>query len=758
MKLELQKISLFQSATSTSQEQLTINDYFKNIIEGKWQDFVLQYRAGKITKQNIPAATASGLFSGRKDTDLNEHSGFLVIDIDDKDQQRPISEIREQLKEVPEVFAIHSSLGGRGLAVYFRINKSKHFESFEAITKMLVNDYQVIPDMHCGNIGRLRFVSYDPDCHLNYGASAWSKIEKKEQRVNEAQYNSHVFSSDDIGYIIKQITDRGLNIAPDYYSWLRIGFGLASKLGDSGREYFKIISSYYFGKQNVSPDKQYDNCLKSNKSGITIKSFFYYAKLAGCNLVSPRTDKIKVVAKIRRKQEQSGGSGAMKDGKEDARKYLEDFEGIAGNDVDEVLKQIWELPMSEINKEDKDSLLTDIEVFLKSNYNLRLNDITKVVEIDGEPINDYISNSIYLKAARVVSEKVNKERIKDLIHSEFTPTYNPIMEWIEKNKHLKPSGNIKKLCSCIDSDLIKVDAEFIDYFVEKWLISIIASAHGIYSILCLVLTGQEHGTGKTNFFRELFPEPLRWLFCQNKLDGKEADVAKLMCSKWLILDDEFGGKSKIDEKRFKELISTEIFSVRMPYGHYFQDMRRLAVLCGTSNDERVINDMTGNRRIIPIQVNKIDEKKYAEIDKTELFIELYWKFRENQKSWFLTKSDIERLNDVCYESIQVTPEEELPFKYFEPGKSTDLNAKFVSSSEIRSVIERLSGIRLSQQKLSVALKNLKYEKDSKYVNGIRTKGFWVIEKYSTFNNEQVQQLPLESKIEQMKKASDELPF
>jgi predicted P-loop ATPase len=757
MKIESQNISLFPSAISSTQDQITINDYFKGIIEGRWQDFVLKYRSGKLEKQQVPAVMASGLFSGRKDKDLSEHSGLLVIDIDEKDQPRDMKAILDQLKEVPEIFAIHYSLGGKGLAVYFRINKAKHFESFEAITKMLVNDYQVIPDMHCVNIGRLRFVSYDPDCHLNFGATVWTQIEKKEQRVNEFQYDNHIFSGDDIGYIINQIKERAINIAPDYYSWLRIGFGLASKLGDSGRDYFKIISSFYYGKQKVSPGTQYDRCLKSNNSGITIKSFFYYAKLAGCNLVSPRTDKIKVVAKIRRKQENSSASGSMKNGKEDARKYLEEFEGVAGSDVDEILKQIWDLPMSEINKEDKDSLLTDIEIFLKSNYQLRLNDITKVVEVDGYPLEDYLFNSIYLKSARVVSEKVNKDRIKDLIHSDFTPCYNPIHEWFEKNKHLRTTGNIKKLCSCINSDISKVDAEFIEYFVEKWLISIVASAHGIYSILCLVLTGQEHGTGKTNFFRELLPESLRWLFAQNKLDGKEADVAKLMCSKWLILDDEFGGKSKIDEKKFKELISTEVFSVRMPYGHYFQDMRRLAVLCGTSNDERIINDLTGNRRILPIQINSIDEKKYAEIDKTELFVELYWKFRDNQKGWFLTKSDIERLNDICYESVQVTPEVELPFKYFEPGKSTDFNAKFVSSSEIRSVIEKISGIRLSQQKLSISLKNLKFEKDVKYINTIKCKGFWVIEKYN-LNPESVQPVPLENKIEQLKKASDELPF
>lgn len=716
-------ISIFDNAKTDKQSQLTINDYFAGIQSGRWQDEVLQYRAGKLQKVSLHSVTVSGFFVGRKDADLKEHSGILVVDIDDKDQSIQMSQIREQLCEIPELIAIHYSAGGKGLAVYFHIKKDKHFESFEAITKMLINDYGIIPDMHCGNIGRLRFVSFDPELHLNYGASVWNYFEAKENRVNETAYNFHIYSENDIEYILGQIRERSLNICPDYYSWLRVGFGLASRLGESGRGVFKVISSYYGSNQKIDVDKQYDRCLKAGKEGVTIKSFFYYAKLAGCDLVSDRTRKIATVGKIRKKQEQTGGSGAPVNGKKDAIEYLEEYEGITGKDVDDILKQIWEIPAKELQVDE--GLLVDIEVFLKSNYKFRYNEITNIVEVAGEPISDYAFNTIYLKAIRIVSDKVTKDKVFDLIHSDFTPRYNPIMEWFEKNKHVKTTGNIAKLAKCIDSELSLKDPDFIAVFLEKWLLSIIASAHGIYSILCLVLTGQVQGTGKTNFFRELLPDDLRWLFSINKLDGKEADVGQLMCSKLLILDDEFGGKSKQDEKRFKELISKDVFSIRKPYGRYFEDMKRLAVLCGTTNEENIINDLTGNRRIIPIQCNYINEKAYADIDKTEMFIELYWKFRENPKSWFLTKDDIERLNEVCYDAYQVAPEMELPLKYFSKSELNEVGSKFVSSSEIRSVIEMRSGIRLSQQKLSIALKNIGFQKSLKRVDGNLLRGFWV---------------------------------
>jgi hypothetical protein len=746
-QVQLKKISIFENAISTKSKEISLNDYFNGIINGKWQDEVIEYRSGKREKTKITAITASGFFTGRKDADLAEHSGLLVIDIDEKDQSLQVKNIREQLKEIPEIFAIHYSLGGKGLAVYFKIKSSKHFESFDAISKMLANDYDIISDLHCSNIGRLRFVSYDPECHLNFGATNWNYFEKKEQRVNEHVYDNHIFSENDIDYILSQIRERQINIAPDYYSWVRIGFAIASKLGESGRSSFSIISNYYGGKQKINIDKQYDNCLRADQGrggGISIKSFFYYAKNAGCNIVSERTQKIKTVAKIRRKQEQSSGSGAMVNGRQDARQYLEEYEGITGKDVDDILDQVWKVPVKDLVNEE--GLLYDIEIFLKSNYKFRYNEITNIVEVDGAPVSDYIFNSIYLRAIRIVSDKITKDKCFDLIHSEFTPRYNPILEWFEKNKHIRTTGNIEKLAACISSDIDKQDKDFTKDFLEKWLISIIASAHGIYSILCMVLTGQTQGTGKTTFFRELLPDELRWLFSINKLDGQEADIGQLMCSKLLILDDEFGGKSKQDEKRFKELISKDIFSIRKPYGRYFEDMQRLAVLCGTTNDEKVINDLTGNRRIIPIQVNQIDEAKFREINKTELFIELYHKFRKNNTSWFLDKYDIERLGLICYDAVQVAPEMELPLKYFGKAESDDPRITFLSSSEIRSWIEKLSGIRLSQQKLSIALKNIGYEKTSKRINGVQIRGFNVIDythsfEQNTMDNEKEDELP-----------------
>ena len=47
----------------------------------------LKYRIGKLEKIKLRGVTASGVFSYRSSKNLVAHSGFITIDIDEKDQQ-----------------------------------------------------------------------------------------------------------------------------------------------------------------------------------------------------------------------------------------------------------------------------------------------------------------------------------------------------------------------------------------------------------------------------------------------------------------------------------------------------------------------------------------------------------------------------------------------------------------------------------------------------------------------------------------------
>ena len=729
----MSKISLFPEGKFSEKFQkivpsvipftnIEFDDYLDKIKDGEFQDEVLQYRTGKIEKAKLRGVTASGTFTYRASKNLIEHSGFICIDIDSKDQLKFNKEaIKNELQSDSYIYAMHDSLGGEGLAVYVKIVADKHLESFLSLEKYFLDIYKVAIDKSCKNVDRDRFVSYDPFLFVNKRAKVWKQYLKPKQIEPKQTY---VFTDNDLDFVFQQISDKGIDLTNSYDDWFKIGAGIQNKYnGQKGRDLFHLVSQNSPKYDQKTVDDLYDILEKRSAEKIaTIGTFLWLCKNAGIDIKTKRTETIERIAKARRKT--VGTNGGAKDdaqAKQDAIKYLDEVEKITGDDVDFAIEQVFKLPQSELNQKSSD-ILADLKAFLKT-FDLRFNAITRNYELNGVPMIDRDYNSIYIKAIEQVDDKITKDKLFSLIDSENTIEYNPFNEFFEKYKNLKPIGNFEKLCDCFDYKQItyangtreQIDG-YLEIFLKKWMLGIISSMHGTYSLLILVLTGGQ-GNNKTNFFRTLLPDDLMTYYAESKLDeGKDSEI--LMTKKLLIMDDEFGGKSKQDAKRLKELSSKQFFNLRRPFGRTSEDLRRLAVLCGTSNDDEVINDPTGNRRIIPINVINVDIEKMNDINKVDLFMELYNEWRVCGNAWMLTKDEITILNNSTMMNEQPSSEEELILKYFAPAISLGGNTTELTNTEIKAYIEeKTPTIRLNPYKLGLTLKKLGFEKRSKRVNG-----------------------------------------
>lgn len=729
----MSKISLFPEGKWSEKSQkivpafipftnIDFDTYLHQIKDGEYQDEVLQYRNGKLDKLKLRGVTASGVFSYRQAKNLTMHSGFICVDIDTKDQiKTDFNSLREALQKDGYVYALHSSVGGYGLAVYVKIVPEKHLEAFLSLEKYFNDVYRVLIDKSCKDVSRYRFVSYDPDLYLNKKSKTWkSYLQKKDIQPKE----TYIFSGGDLDHIFQQISDKGIDLTDKYGDWFAIGSALAHRFDASGRDYFHLVSQQSHKYDQKTTDDLYDIILKRSGDKIaTIGTFLWHCKNNGIEIKTKRTEIIERTAKARRKSIGSNGGAVNIEGATEATvKYLKDLENISGDDVTEIVSQVMAMPLSEINIKSND-LIADLKAFLK-NFDIKFNEITRNYELNGEPMTDRDYNSFYIKAIEQVDEKTTKDKLLSLIDSEFTPSYHPFVDFFEKNKHIKPSGNFEKLCACFrykqftyaNGHKQEIDG-YLELFLKKWLLGIISSMHGTYSLLILVLTGPQ-GNEKTNFFRELLPDSLLDFYAESKLDaGKDDEI--LMTQKLIIMDDEFGGKSKQDAKRLKELSSKQWFNIRRPYGRASEDLKRLAVLCGTSNEDEIINDPTGNRRIIPVNLIRIDIDAYREIDKTNLFMELYWEWKETGNAWMLTKQDIAILNNSTQLNEQPSAEEEMIVKYFRPTDTLGGNTIYLTNTEIKAYIEEKNpSIRINPYKMGVSLKELGFEKRAKKVSGI----------------------------------------
>ncbi len=116
-----------------------------------------------------------------------------------------------------------------------------------------------------------------------FNPSAW--MNNKTQFSDKDNIANTVTSipskNDEIELLINKIENAKLDITTNYDDWRDIGFAFSDEFKESGREYFHRISKFYHNYNQKECDEQYTYCLKSNGSGITIKTFYYKCKQAG---------------------------------------------------------------------------------------------------------------------------------------------------------------------------------------------------------------------------------------------------------------------------------------------------------------------------------------------------------------------------------------------------------------------------------------------------------------------------------------------
>lgn len=692
----------------TNPKDVELQMFLDYIKEGFWQDLILPLRTIKDKKQlqdaklKLPYVTISGRFSKRVNDGLIKHSTILAIDLDEKDNPG-ILDKRDHLYNDKYIHSAFVTSSGRGLCLLLKIDPAKHLEAFMGAEEYFFREYDIIVDTGCKDVSRPRYVSYDPDL---YQAERPEKFTLYPKEKPPKKVDNIVFAKSDFESLIKSISDKGINLVDSYHDWMRTGFSFADKFGDTGRQYFHIISSLS-GKYNPKQtDRQYDHCQRALGRGqrqATIAVFYYLCKQAGLSLYSERTKTI-VNASVQAKK---GGRDAAT-----VARALDEFEDIRG--AEDIINQVFN---SNIEAIGEDSLIDQILLYVKHNHSLKKNEVTRYIEDDGKALEQADLNSIFLNIKRIY-EKANYELLDRVINSNFTLSYNPLKEYFEGLKSLK-TGIIDSVADTILSE----DYKFTRHFFKKWIVSMVASVYGHHNVLMFILSGPVHGKGKTEFFRRMFPAALKKYIADISSGLKDNDLNILMTQKIFLLDDECGNKSKKDELHLKSLLSKDIMTLREPYGRNNVDLMRLATLGGTTNEEGVLTDID-NRRLLPVYFFSYNFEEYNAIDKDDLFAEAYNLYKSGY-NYQLTSEDKEWLNNSTGRFQKFTAEYELIIKHFRKPKRGEDN--FLSATEIKNLLETKSVQRISLDKIGKELNRLGYEGGVKKINGSSKRGYNIVE-------------------------------
>ena len=99
---------------------------------------------------------------------------------------------------------------------------------------------------------------------------------------NATNGNGSTATPDDTLARVAEVADRvaasGRDITQGYDNWLRLAFALSDGLGEAGRQIFDRLSQMNADYDSRECNRLYDNCMKGNKGGITIATFFQMAR------------------------------------------------------------------------------------------------------------------------------------------------------------------------------------------------------------------------------------------------------------------------------------------------------------------------------------------------------------------------------------------------------------------------------------------------------------------------------------------------
>jgi len=715
------KFSFYKTIKDTNKTDIELGDYIEIIKVGKYQDLVLTARSlkkdlpkYKDLKNQMPCITGSAIMNqgAKVESNILELNGLIVIDIDEDVDLTLLNKINDD----KYTFVSHRSFGGDGLCVFIKINPNKFLESFNEIGQYYWDNFNIMIDQSCKNKNRLRFLSYDPYLFHNEKASkfiAKSKITKPKKQ-------DFIFVKDDFSDVIDKLKNIDL-CQDDYKRYCDIGFAIGSKFGLSGLNYFKAICQNGSKYNEKDIEKHYKNFCK--QGSISIGTFYHYVKEEGIEIYSELTKKTIASVALQKTQ----GTPTI----ESVKKHVVEVLKLEAPS-DELIKELIDSKL-DFQVDSEETEVNQLKNFILDNYKPYRDSVTNEIFINDKILDDIKLNSIYFSAKSCLDFGVNKSDVRDMINSEATPVINPLNEFFSIKEF--ESGNIEKYIDCIHPQ-----SEYNRWAFKKWLVGSvhnwISPIHETkVSPLTLVLCGQKQGTGKTSFFRNLLPKELRKYLIENRIDAKDKDSIYNLVKGLLVLDDEFGGLATKDVKDFKKIADANQIDIRLPYSAFYSKMKRKASLCGTSNESDILKDVTGNRRILPLNVERIDYDAMIKINTDDLWREVFNLWR-NDFDWKIYSSeDTDFLNQNTGANLEVMPFEELFFNHYSFTEQGLFSERVIlNKGEILNLLNQKLTVKPSKYDVKdIFIKN-KIEYKLHRINAETKKGFELFEKYNHSNN------------------------
>ena len=195
------------------------------------------------------------------------------------------------------------------------------------------------------------------------------------------------------------------------------------------------------------------------------------------------------------------------------------------------------------------------------------------------------------------------------------------------------------------------------------------------------------GIGKSTFFLNLIPKQLKEYIYSGALNPTDKDSLIHLSECILINLDELETLTKYKESALKEIITKSEIRIRRPYGRFSEKMPRHASLCGSVNEQSVLNDPSGSRRFLVHKVNSIHYQHQVNME--QVFAQAMHLFKTGFTYWF-TPLEIQQVHAHNREFEMQSVEEELLLRHYVPVRSNDSAGKRYTATELMEQVHQES--------------------------------------------------------------------
>lgn len=214
--------------------------------------------------------------------------------------------------------------------------------------------------------------------------------------------------------------------------------------------------------------------------------------------------------------------------------------------------------------------------------------------------------------------------------------FHPVRDYLTK---LEWDGELR-LTKLLPRYFGVADSHYSQEVGRRWLISAVARVMrpGCKVDTMLIIEG-EQGKKKSSALAALVGAD--W-FADTKLDLGKVDAYQALRGKWVIEMAELDAMKNQELTRIKAFLTSSKDSYRPSYGKRTLDYPRQTVFAGTTNEDKYLHDLTGNRRFWPVRAETILVDELAR-DRDQLWAEALQAFNcgtDKGGCWWLDTDEL----------------------------------------------------------------------------------------------------------------------